>query len=998
MFWNKNGNQENNDSQSSKVEELMMRQNAKLESELEAQKQANEYLAKQVEKLKHASKNNDKQVELEAYLKDMQAEVARLQKENEEIINKAYTAEKEISVLKDSVAQKDNEIHSIKKQVAAKNAEVAVRMKELDAREKSVIDAESTYQATIEAMTEKMLSLEESQRKVEVEKKRIDGLKKLIDKRENEVAKKEEQLINTELSLQDRENTISAKEKSVESELVAKRMQVEAELNQKVADVENDIKEKQEEASKNLTALIGTKESELIQWKESEIKSLTEAYGTLRNNFDRDIAEQRKSLFEAMSTAVENERNARLDALTAEINGKRAALEEEKSKLEENKKKAFADYEKLQQMISETKSKQEDLKWQEDRLKIEKEKLQVRGEQLDAEVEEKYKVAIASYKSTIEEYQDQIAEISGQYKSLLAEVESYDNLHEMFGGNPKLVQKRISDLEYDKKVLEDELGKRPGVETQRELQDLKNKYEQVLQEKQQIANENADYKNKHQKFASLEADNLQLKDEIEDLKVKNTVLANRVQALHEEVVRLSSTEAMLIERDKRLADIRQEVLGNVANPEEGVGQPDNELEWLNEISRNCYEYGIAFPKRILYAFHTALKISDWSTITVLAGVSGTGKSELPRLYSLMGRINFCNVPVQPNWDSQESMLGYFNSIDNRFDAQPVLRFLVQCTEKLSSCLSIVLLDEMNLAHVEYYFAEFLSKLEQRRGAKQGNEPEIEVKLGAGVAPYKLPLKRCILWCGTMNQDETTKSLSDKVLDRGLVINFPRPKELKGRTEMKSLDKFLENKLNNRPMLHYKTWRNWIVINTLKDKGVPEKDQHGNVIGRKVLIKAFEKEQLEELSRLKGITERINDCLGFVGRALGHRVWQSIEFYIANYPEVIDAKNKAADGELTAELKEAMHIAFEDQIVQKIMPKLRGIDTRGKALENCLNPIKDILIQEGFKLENDFDKACQLGYGQFMWSSAEYIDDSDIAGVEKANNIADEASAIKDDSK
>ena len=159
MFWNKNGNQENNDSQSSKVEELMMRQNAKLESELEAQKQANEYLAKQVEELKHASKNNDKQVELEAYLKDMQAEVARLQKENEEIINKAYTPEKEISVLKDSVAQKDNEIYSIKKQVAAKNAEVAVRMKELDAREKSVIDAESTYQATIEAMTEKMLSL-----------------------------------------------------------------------------------------------------------------------------------------------------------------------------------------------------------------------------------------------------------------------------------------------------------------------------------------------------------------------------------------------------------------------------------------------------------------------------------------------------------------------------------------------------------------------------------------------------------------------------------------------------------------------------------------------------------------------------------------------------------------------------------------------------------------------------------------------------------------------
>ncbi|MCI5778660.1 MAG: hypothetical protein MR051_02415, partial [Lentisphaeria bacterium] len=62
---------------------------------------------------------------------------------------------------------------------------------------------------------------------------------------------------------------------------------------------------------------------------------------------------------------------------------------------------------------------------------------------------------------------------------------------------------------------------------------------------------------------------------------------------------------------------------------------------------------------------------------VLAGVSGTGKSELPRLYSHFGGLFFEPLSVQPNWDSQESMLGFFNSIDNKFDAQPVLRFLAQ---------------------------------------------------------------------------------------------------------------------------------------------------------------------------------------------------------------------------------------------------------------------------------------------------------------------------------
>ena len=122
-------------------------------------------------------------------------------------------------------------------------------------------------------------------------------------------------------------------------------------------------------------------------------------------------------------------------------------------------------------------------------------------------------------------------------------------------------------------------------------------------------------------------------------------------------------------------------------------------------------------------------------LTVLAGVSGTGKSELPKLYSAFGGLNFISEPVQPNWDSQESMLGFFNSIDNKFDAKPVLRFLVECTEKYDNNMAVVLLDEMNLAHVEHYFADFLSKLEDRRSAPESNLPEIYVNLSAGVKPY-----------------------------------------------------------------------------------------------------------------------------------------------------------------------------------------------------------------------------------------------------------------------
>ena len=154
-----------------------------------------------------------------------------------------------------------------------------------------------------------------------------------------------------------------------------------------------------------------------------------------------------------------------------------------------------------------------------------------------------------------------------------------------------------------------------------------------------------------------------------------------------------------------------------------------------ESAMPAIHYGLHFNPRILKAFHTSLKTAEWSPLTVLAGVSGTGKSELPRLYSHFGGLFFEPLAVQPNWDTQESMLGFFNSIDNKFDAQPVLRFLAQSQKHwadktddsegypgLADAVCLVLLDEMNLAHPELYFAEFLSKLELRRGKKGADVP------------------------------------------------------------------------------------------------------------------------------------------------------------------------------------------------------------------------------------------------------------------------------------
>lgn len=390
---------------------------------------------------------------------------------------------------------------------------------------------------------------------------------------------------------------------------------------------------------------------------------------------------------------------------------------------------------------------------------------------------------------------------------------------------------------------------------------------------------------------------------------------------------------------------------------------NSEMKWLENVSKKIADYGLAFSPRILNAFHTALKTADWSSIAVLAGVSGTGKSELPQLYAKFGGINCVNIPVQPNWDSQESLLGYYNTISSKFEAQPLLLFLVQAQlehsndpendTSLIDQLNIVLLDEMNLAHIEQYFAEFLSKLEERRNLKEDDPkfPKLTVKLG-GTDNYPLRLGRNVLWVGTMNQDETTKSLSDKVLDRGIVISFPRPKSFKRRVSLNSTVDEEEKYLS------VKTWESWKMTLT--------------------------KQQVEDSEKViapyKDFVEEINTKISQIGRAMGHRVWQSIENYIWNYPTVRDfiLKNPNAftDDSLMKDLYARIDPAFEDQLVQKIMPKLRGIETRGKSggvLKSIGDKIDDFQgTGHALNIKEDFDRAIEFGDGQFLWVTSEYI--------------------------
>lgn len=657
-------------------------------------------------------------------------------------------------------------------------------------------------------------------------------------------------------------------------------------------------------------------------------------------------------------TKAENVERARLRAEIAQERAdwdatrcqQQQALRQQQDELELQKGAVSALQSTLEGRRVELDENELDLERRRERLNRE---VQRRAENLDKEVAALLAEERKSFQSELRAAIEEAQRLRTTVQSQTGLLRAFEHLRAQLGGREPGEVIRTLNTQADRiKDLTEDLATRPTEEMRSQFKSLEaankslqgriNELENKLQQKEELAS----------RSSQLHRENVNLVASNKSLEQKAKIFEAAATEAETELNRLRAAYERPAEIEARYREIELPILKATEITQPTKQAPTSELEWLDKIAEASDRYGLHFHPRILKAFHTSLKTAEWSPLTILAGVSGTGKSELPRLYSHFGGLFFQSIAVQPNWDSQESMLGFFNSIDNRFDAQPVLRFLAQSqktsmptTEQdigypgLADAVCLVLLDEMNLAHPELYFAEFLSKLELRRGKKGSEVPTLPVKIGAGMEPYQLPLGRNVLWAGTMNQDETTKSLSDKVLDRSIIINFPRPTDLKRRVKLAPLDA-----RNRGATLHKNSWQSWIV------QGSQFTD--------------------EEVKPFKEFIEAMNTSLAVAGRAIAHRVWQSVEYYMANYPDV------RAAGEDATKKAQAMHIAFEDQLVQKVMPKLRGIDTRGKSKDECLDKIRGQLVAgiggKPFNLTADFDLATELGYGQFIWQSANYI--------------------------
>lgn len=160
-----------------------------------------------------------------------------------------------------------------------------------------------------------------------------------------------------------------------------------------------------------------------------------------------------------------------------------------------------------------------------------------------------------------------------------------------------------------------------------------------------------------------------------------------------------------------------------------------------------------------------------SKLLILEGISGTGKTSLPYSFSRYMENPATIVSVQPSYRDRTEILGYFNEFSKRFNETEFLRALYEANYRPDPTL--IVLDEMNLARIEYYFAEMLSVLEMPNEdewvldlvptAWEGDP----VKLDGG----KIHVSTATWFVGTANNDDSTFTITDKVYDRAMPIEL-----------------------------------------------------------------------------------------------------------------------------------------------------------------------------------------------------------------------------------
>lgn len=160
-----------------------------------------------------------------------------------------------------------------------------------------------------------------------------------------------------------------------------------------------------------------------------------------------------------------------------------------------------------------------------------------------------------------------------------------------------------------------------------------------------------------------------------------------------------------------------------------------------------------------------------SKVIILEGISGTGKTSLPYAMAKFFGNNASIISVQPAWRDRAEIIGYLNEFTKRFNETNFLKSLYESIYRKD--VNFIVLDEMNLARIEYYFAEFLSIMEMPDPTEWKIDlvPDPRPSDPLKVINGKITVPTNLWFVGTSNKDDSTYTITDKVYDRAITLEF-----------------------------------------------------------------------------------------------------------------------------------------------------------------------------------------------------------------------------------
>lgn len=196
----------------------------------------------------------------------------------------------------------------------------------------------------------------------------------------------------------------------------------------------------------------------------------------------------------------------------------------------------------------------------------------------------------------------------------------------------------------------------------------------------------------------------------------------------------------------------------------------NEGDFLNHFLQNAAAKGLYFDQTDLINVHTSIKTN---MLTIIGGMSGTGKSQLAILYGETLGLQYGKhlrlIPISPSYHEPGDILGFMNPTTGIYqESETGLTSLLIEAQFNPEQLYMVIFDEMNLAQVEHWFSPFISllELEKSKRSLQLYHPRVQCR---NAYPPEVGVGDNVIFVGTVNFDETTKSFSHRLLDRANVI-------------------------------------------------------------------------------------------------------------------------------------------------------------------------------------------------------------------------------------